>query len=151
MLSDKQKAAVVNKTNREVNLPIISESHEEKIIDKAVTKLLPHIEPALRSFLDPDYVDILKLLLNDEMEDEQRKAAINLILQKKWLVPLTTALNGRIDLPILGEELEQKLLKKVVKRVIKSGVGWSVAKLPELDDDLELKNELVLPEELDDD
>eukprot|EP00899_Mesostigma_viride_P018428 jgi/Mesvir1/26587/Mv25705-RA.3 len=127
------------------------QSQEEKIIDKAVTKLLPHIEPALRSFLDPDYVDILKLLLNDEMEDEQRKAAINLMLQKKWLVPLTTALNGRIDLPILGEELEQKLLKKVVKRVIKSGVGWSVAKLPELDDDLELKNELVLPEELDDD
>lgn len=103
MLSEKQTECLVNNVNRDVNLPLVSEDHEEHIIERVFDKVNPLMEPALRGICGDPYVDCLKIALKEDIPLEAKHEAITKILRRVLAAPLAEKLNEMCDVPFVPE------------------------------------------------
>lgn len=47
---------VIRKVNEDIDIPLVSESREERIIEKFVDRIMPKVEPSMRAIMPEVYV-----------------------------------------------------------------------------------------------
>jgi len=114
------------KINQKVNVFLLSEGQEGRIINKCVDIIDRELDPAMRSVMSGPYVDLVKLLLQDNLPPMQKKQQAEQMVKSQLKMALTNSLNQRIDLPILGEGYEQQILAGVVDEVLEQLVDRTV-------------------------
>ena len=72
LLSVSQVDRVVAKVNNSMNIPFMSESSEASLIRQAVDTLNGAMEPSLLAIMPPDYVEIIKLCLNEKLSANEK-------------------------------------------------------------------------------
>ncbi len=106
MFKPEQKSKLVALVNSSIDIPVVPESLEESIFRKSIDL----IDDALDTFL-PQEIQELAESLNDGIERNNAK---------DFVENLTRFLNKKVDLPILNEAQEGKLIGLVVDIVVKS-------------------------------
>lgn len=106
MLSSEQIDAVTAKVNAKVNLPLLGERAEAAIFKMAVKQVL--------AFLEQNVPEDWGALINDTSEGLTPEE-VDVIADK-----LVRFMNARIDIPLLGEDVEAKVFKIVVGFIIES-------------------------------
>ena len=107
MLSKEQIDTIAKKANKKVNLPIVGEKFEQKMLVFGLEK----IDKILDEQLPPDFAK----LLDDVSDGFEPGAPSDLDKVKNHLV---SYLNKKIDLPILGEKGEKELFNAAVDIII---------------------------------
>lgn len=101
MLSEEQIQFIVDRVNEKVNVPILGEKAEGKLIRKAVDKVLKCLEENLPEDIF-QFIDDLSDGIEPGMDIEEMKDNT------------VKFLNKEINLPIVGEKFEAKLFAEVV-------------------------------------
>ena len=127
----KHAKVLVEKVNEDVDIPLLTEGLEERIIDKIVDRVAPKVEPALLSILPTVYVTCIKLALDEAVPLDERKDRISDMLRAELSDPLTKELNERIDMTLVPEKIEGVVLKVVSNKVISAFVEWTVGEVTE--------------------
>jgi hypothetical protein len=107
MLSTEQIQVIANKVNKKVDLPIIGEKFEEKIIIFGLNK----IDEVLEQELPKDFAD----LLDDVSDGLEPGSPADLDKIKKHL---TSFINKKVNIPILGEKGERTLISLAIDIII---------------------------------
>ena len=107
MLSEAQIQLLAEKANKKVNLPIVGEKFENKILIFGLRK----IDKALEEELPEDFSQ----LLDDVSDGLEPGSDADLDLIKGHLV---TFLNKKIDIPILGEKAEKELFEVAIDIIV---------------------------------
>lgn len=131
MLSERQVEVVVRKANEEVDLPFVSEGRESRLIAKVVERINPELEPSLLRVMPKINVEMIKLLLAEGMPLKTRRARLVDLVHEQLAEPLTEALNERVDVSMLPERAEGKVMRKIVERLLEEMVDWSVSEVDE--------------------
>lgn len=50
------KQVVIRKVNADLDIPLLSESRERKLIEKFVDKIMPKVEPSMQAIMPEVYV-----------------------------------------------------------------------------------------------
>ena len=106
MITSEQKDKIVALVNSSIDIPVVPESLEGSIFRKAIDL----IDEALDAFL-PKEIQALAESLSQGIERNNAK---------DFVENLTRFLNKKVDLPILNEEQEGKLIGVVVNLLVKS-------------------------------
>lgn len=131
MLSERQCELIKHKVNAESDIPFISESTESRIIDKVIETLNPHFEPAFRALCPDPYIDCLKIALAEGVDIADKRARISEILRLQLSEPLAEKLAGILDIALVPEDVEEKILRVVTKKVVEEMVEWTVGEIDE--------------------
>lgn len=131
MLSDRQCELVKLKVNESTDIPLLKESTEERIIEKVLEIVNPNLEPSLRSFCPDPYVDCLKIALQEGISSREKRKRISSILHEVMAKPLGEKVAGMIDVAMLPEYLEEKVLEGVCKKIVDEFVEWTVGEIDE--------------------
>jgi hypothetical protein len=132
MLSEKQMQRVINKVNQDVDLPLMTEKREEKIIEKSVRHLVVHMEPSLDFICGPVYTRAIKTALNESMSSQQRSKEVTGLLQGEMAAPLARELTERSDIQTyIGQKLEISAMKAISEKIIEEFVEWLIVKVDE--------------------
>lgn len=131
MLSEKQLEVVRNRANADLDLPLIGEDTEARLIDKVIEKLAPQLEPAMRAICPKPYVDCLKIALTEGIPMSDRRQRITEIMQGELSDPLARELNENVDADLVPERLEGKLMKVLTNKLIEEFVEWTVGEIDE--------------------
>lgn len=121
----------MEKVNRDLDIPWIGESMEERLISKVVDKVAPKVEPSLLAIMPAVYVACIKLALNEEVPIQDRKDRISELLRAELAGPLARELNERVDVNMIPEKMEGAVLKQIAKKVIDEFVEWTVGHVSE--------------------
>ncbi|CAM9916256.1 unnamed protein product [Ectocarpus sp. 12 AP-2014] len=131
MLNERQRAVMVRKVNEDLNIPILSESRERRLIEKLVDKIMPKVEPSMQAIMPDVYVRCIKKALDETETIKNRRKHISTILRGELSEPLTRQLNERVDCSGIPEKWEGKVLKLVSNKVIDEFVEWTVGEVDE--------------------
>eukprot|EP00123_Amoebidium_parasiticum_P018500 comp24223_c2_seq1/m.44633 comp24223_c2_seq1/g.44633 ORF comp24223_c2_seq1/g.44633 comp24223_c2_seq1/m.44633 type:complete len:136 (-) comp24223_c2_seq1:114-521(-) len=126
MLSENQLNSLVARANEKINIPFRSEEKEARMLWDIAEPINEHLEPALRSFLPADYVNALKIALNENLPLAEKHKRITAILQKNLTEPLADALNKRVNIPLFTEKLEDKMMEMVCDEIIEELVEHTI-------------------------
>jgi len=107
MLSNEQIKVIAKKVNKKIDIPVIGEKFEEKIIIKALSKI--------NAVLDEHLPEDFSSLLDDTKDGFEPGSFADLEKIKDNIVSF---LNKKIDLPILGEKGERKLFEIVIDIIV---------------------------------
>jgi aspartate/glutamate racemase len=119
MLSSRTVDCVVDRINESIDIPLMSEQAERKLIfEPLMKKVNTHLRDALLAFMAEHWVDALRTLLDDAMEHREKTAKIQRIIAHNVRAPLVEALNKRIDIPMLSESMEAKLFEPIVQKLL---------------------------------
>ena len=103
MLSEAQINYIADKLNKKINIPIVGEKFEKKLIVKGLEK----IDVELDEHLPPEWAE----LLDDISDGIEPGSPADLASIKQNLVEF---LNKKINLPIIGEKSEAKLFEATI-------------------------------------
>lgn len=103
MLSEAQINYIADKLNQKINIPIVGEKFEKKLIVKGLEK----VNAELEDHLPPEWAQ----LLDDVSDGIEPGSPADLASIKKNLVDF---LNKKINIPIIGENAEAKLLSMAI-------------------------------------
>ncbi len=106
MLTEEQIETLANKVNKEVNISIIGERLEFILIRFGIRRL----DAKLQEVLPPDLYKMLEDA-SDGLSDEEIK-----VIEDK----VVTILNEKVNVPILDEEQEKKLITAMMDKIIKA-------------------------------
>ena len=104
MLTDEQVMGIATIVNSKINIPILNEKKEQIVFCKIVRL----IDTKLYEILPNEYYELINNL-EDGITDKEAE-----IMNKR----LTKLLNRKINIPILNEKKEAKLIKKVLSIII---------------------------------
>lgn len=131
MLSEAQKELVTLKVNAETDLPLLSESTEERVIEKILDVVNDKLEPSLRAMCPEPYVDCLKIALAEGVPVTEKRAAISEILNPVLAQPLAVNMAGMVDVALVPEHLEERVMSVVCRKIIDEFVEWTVGEIDE--------------------
>lgn len=135
------------RVNAETDIPFLQESHEARVIDKVLSIVNPRLEPSLRSFCPSSYVDCLKIALQEGIPVEEKRRKISTIMHSTIAEPLSKSMAGSIDVALVPEYLEERILSLVCRKIVDEFVEWTVGEIDErMNTRLEESRELVPPE-----
>ena len=103
MLSEAQINYIADKLNKKIDIPIVGEKFEKKLIIKGLDK----VNKELEDHLPPEWAQ----LLDDVSDGIEPGSPADLAGIKKNLVDF---LNKKINIPIIGEKAEGKLLSAAI-------------------------------------
>ncbi|CAN0573216.1 unnamed protein product, partial [Laminaria digitata] len=72
-----KKQVLVEKVNKDFDIPLLTEGMEARIISKLVEKVAPQVEPSLLAIMPSVYVACIKLALDEEVPIQDRKDKIS--------------------------------------------------------------------------
>jgi len=104
MLSNDQVMRIAGIVNAKINLPVIGEKKEQIVF----VKIIKLIDSKLYEILPNEYYQLVASLENGITDNEAE------LMTKR----LTKLLNRKINIPILSEKKEAKLIKKVLGIII---------------------------------
>lgn len=108
MLTDNEVQALAHKLNDHINLPFIS--HEKEYV--VFIKVIKWIDKLLYQMLPNEYYGLVKDTTDGISEEEADKI-------EKRLTPL---INNVVNIPVLTEKMEGKLISLILKFIIKAMV-----------------------------
>lgn len=126
-----QKKVVVEKVNADLNIPLLTEGMEGRLIDNVMDRVVPELESSLLGLMPSVYVSCIKLALAEAVPLDERKERIADMLRAELSAPLTKVLNERIDMTLVPEHLEGVVLKVVSDKMIDLYVEWTVGEFTE--------------------
>jgi len=146
MLSERQLNALISEINRDhFNLPLLSESQEEELIEKYVRKLNPHVGPAIEHICGSEYYKVLKTALDETLSLKQRQRNVSSLLRQELSDLLVKEMNANCDIhSLLPEDIEALVLKVAVNSTISILVRWVIG---ELDEEIEEAIDAIEDEE----
>lgn len=109
ILTDLQINYLVKKINDKVNLPLLGEQGEHRVITKAIEKILNHLEDNLP--------EELLALINDASNGFLPGDAADAKRAKKACI---RHLNNKVNIPLVSERKEQKLFTIVVENLFEA-------------------------------
>lgn len=119
MLSSRTVDCIVDRVNEAIDIPLMSEQTERKLIfEPLMQKVNTHLQDALSVFMAEHWIDALRTLLDDAMEHREKTTKIKRIIAHNVRAPLVEALNERIDIPLLTERMEAKLFEPIVQKLL---------------------------------
>lgn len=131
MLTDSQLEIIKNRVNAEADIPLLREETEGKLIGKVLDYLNPKLEPALRAICPTPYVECLKIALTEGVPIEQKREQISAILRGELEQPLARELSGNMDVALVPESVEERVMKVVAQKTIEEFVEWTVGEVDE--------------------
>ncbi len=108
MLTAQQITRIAGMINSHIDIPLVSESLEQDLIEKAITI----VDVQLEKLLPGGMKDFLQELKPGDGLDRAHCGS--------FIERLVTALNKRIDIPFLGEKQEEKLIRTVAELLVKT-------------------------------
>ncbi|CAM9930786.1 unnamed protein product [Laminaria digitata] len=126
-----QKKVVVERVNADLNIPLLTEGMEGRLIDNVMDRVVPELESSLLGLMPSVYVSCIKLALAEAVPLDERKERIADMLRAELSAPLTKVLNERIDMTLVPEHLEGVVLKVVSDKMIDLYVEWTVGEFTE--------------------
>ena len=108
MLSDAEINALAQKVNKEINLPFVSEEKELQLM----AKFIKWIDRELYQLLPNEYYELIKNSSDGISKEEAAEI-------ERRLTPL---INNVVNIPVLSEELEAKLIGLVLGLIINAMV-----------------------------
>jgi len=109
MLTDGEVNAIAQKVNNEINLPFLSEEKELIVF----AKIIKWIDKQLYKLLPNEYYELVQDSSNGISKEEAEKL-------KERLAPL---INEAVDIPVIPEKLEEKLIGLVLGVIIDAMVN----------------------------
>lgn len=109
MLTQDQVDYLVKKLNKKVDIPVVGERFEAQLIEMGIWK----IDKELDDHLPNQWKD----LLNNVGEGLEPGSPADLEVIKSSLVKF---LNNKINIPIIGERAEKKLLEKTIDLLVEA-------------------------------
>jgi len=106
MLTTEQIEAIVVKINAKINLPILGEKAEAFVFKMAVKQIL--------KFLENNLPEEWMQLINDATDGLTPQEVDNIVEK------LVRYMNAKIDIPLLGEDVEATLFDMVVRLIIEA-------------------------------
>mmetsp|Transcript_98440 Transcript_98440/g.317362 ORF Transcript_98440/g.317362 Transcript_98440/m.317362 type:complete len:221 (-) Transcript_98440:102-764(-) len=131
LLSEAQVNTVIDRINESVNIWVLTESMERALIEPPVRQVNGLLKESLRAFMLEDWAAAIEALLDESLPPDGKISTLSAVMGRQLREPLVEALNGRIDLPVIGEGMEEQLLNTVVDKVLDSIVTASVQGLEE--------------------
>lgn len=118
-MTDKEIKDLAERLNEKINVPIINETGEEKILIKIVIK----IDRFLYDHLPNEFYDLVRSL-DKGIDDEEAKRLIK---------RLSKLANDKIDIPYLPESVEYIAIRFVIGVIINAArKRWDIAKSKDL-------------------
>merc|ERR1712032_1099252 len=111
LLSKSQADIVVDRINAAVDIPLLTESMERKLIAGIVGMLNPLLKDALASCLSINMLEAVTVLLDETKPRDEKGDLIRGSLDRAVQEPLVTFLHGKIDMTVIPDALEKKVLK----------------------------------------
>lgn len=108
----------VQKLKKDIDVPLMSEKLETKILDKLVKRVTPKVEPAFRRCVPECYVDCMQYVLDEEMHVKTRRAQISEILQEKIGTPLAKELSADTNIKFEPSKIENAFMKTLAKKFV---------------------------------
>lgn len=106
MLTTEQIESIVVKINAKINLPILGEKAEAFVFKMAVKQIL--------KFLENNLPEEWMQLINDATDGLTPQEVDNIVEK------LVRYMNAKIDIPLLGEDVEATLFDMVVRLIIEA-------------------------------
>jgi len=129
LLSTRSADVLIDKINEAVDIPIATERQERKGIKYIVDKVNAMMTQALHEVVSPWVVDGLVTLLDDSQHTETKSESIRQLLKANLSPGLVRDLNDKIDIPLVHHDLEEIMIRKVVKEFLKYMVERCVLSL----------------------
>lgn len=108
MLTDRQITGIAGMINSHIDIPLVPESFEQNLIEKAIAM----VDEQLEALLPGDVKAFLGELKPGDGLDRAHCGA--------FIERLVAALNKRMDIPFMGEKQEEKLIRTVVELLVKT-------------------------------
>uniref|UniRef100_A0A6T9AF71 Uncharacterized protein n=1 Tax=Alexandrium catenella TaxID=2925 RepID=A0A6T9AF71_ALECA len=131
LLSDRQLDGIIDRINESFNVIFLSESMERSLIEGPVKQVNGMLKECLGSIMVEDWKLALETLLDETKASEGKIAIVQDVLGRQLRDPLTEALNGKINFPLLTEGMEEKMLRTVVDKVLDRMVAAAVLGMEE--------------------
>ncbi|CAN0383201.1 unnamed protein product, partial [Ectocarpus fasciculatus] len=80
---------MVRKVNEDLDIPLLSESRERRLIEKVVDRILPKVEPSMQAIMPDVYVRCIKKALDETESIKNRRKQISTLLRGELSEPLT--------------------------------------------------------------
>merc|ERR1712190_264712 len=126
MLSEKQVNDVIDRVNENVDICGLSSKMERKLIAGPVDLMNRLLKRALLVFCSSSWVKALTVLLDDQLASDAKSEKMMRILQDSFVGPLAMALNKKIDIPVLGEAMEQRFFNLICSKFMEEIVEMAV-------------------------
>lgn len=147
MLSGRQCELVILKVNQETDIPFLKESTEAKVIEKILGIVNPNLEDSMRSLCPAPYIDCLKIALKEGIPADEKRRLISDIMYETLSKPLAATMAGMIDISLVPEAMEERILDVVCKKIVDEFIEWTVGEIDErMNTRLEQSREVSLPE-----
>jgi len=117
LLSESAVASIVDRLNKRIDVWGLSESTERKIIESFVKAGNALLKPAIESF-GSSWVPILIMILDETKSREETYEVVRSYIIASFRDPLVEHFNGKIDIPLVGEEKEAEMLTSLVDRLV---------------------------------
>lgn len=127
VLSEDQIDDVVTRCNDCLDIPLLTESMERKMLHAAVTEANIDLRTCLSGFCSNMWINFLELLLDEAQDPDLKKNAVKAILRQAIGDPLARALNGKINLPVIGEKTEGWLFRLLVNKILEEFVDITMS------------------------
>ena len=131
MLNERQRHVAITRLNEEIDVPLVSEGREEEMVEKMFDRVMPHVEPSLSKILPEVWLNCIKLVLNEELDVKDKTDQISEMVRGEYSEPLSRELNERIDVSLIPEGIEGKMLKILSNKVLDEIVEWTVGEFDE--------------------
>lgn len=116
MLTDEEVQVLAHKLNDHINLPFISREKEYVVF----IKVIKWIDKLLYQMLPNEYYGLVKDTTNGISEEEANKI-------EERLTPL---INNIVNIPVLTEKMEEKLIRLILGFIIKAMIkGFKLEKI----------------------
>lgn len=107
-LTEDEVKALAEKLNSKINIPIVGETGEEKILVKIILK----IDNFIYDNLPNEFYDLVRSTEKGIDEEEAKMIAGR----------LTKLANKKINLPFLSEKTEEKIFRYVIELIVNSAI-----------------------------
>ncbi|CAN0326475.1 unnamed protein product [Ascophyllum nodosum] len=129
MLNERQRHVAITRLNEEIDIPLLSEKREERMIEKMFDRVMPQVEPSLNRIMPEVWINCIKLALNEHLHIKERRDQISRLVRGELSEPLSREINERVDIKFIPEKIEGKVLKILTNKIIEEIVEWTVGNI----------------------
>lgn len=118
LLSERQVGCVVDRVNGAIDIWLLSEDHERALIEPPVQQANAVLKDSLRAVMTEDWSKAVEVLLDETKSPDAKTQEMQDIIGRCLREPLIEQLNGRIDVPMFSEAMEEKLFRLIVEKLL---------------------------------
>jgi len=130
-LNKRQLEVLIDDIKKDVQIPLLADRMEDKIVRKMVENIAPKLEPSLRKLFSQEYVDCLKIALDEELSVKERRRSIASMMREKIAGPLAIELSEESDEPDstmrhIPSKVKEPFFKVAANKFVDELIEWTV-------------------------